>query len=238
MLNNIIKESESIKFIKKNYKFIVVIILYFLYQTSFAFGVLKSFGIDVNKINRNYRISIFALVDIIYIGIILFMFRKEIKDGLEDLKNNFEERSLASLYAWITGSLIMVISSFIISIMLKQKVSSNEALVRESIKLAPLYMLFTCSFVAPIFEEMVFRRSLYGLLKRKWEFIFLSGLAFGLLHVLGSFNNVLDFLYVIPYGAMGFCFAYLYYNTKNITLPIIIHIIHNTVLVLIQIIGG
>ena len=219
---------------KEKYKYILVILLYILYQSSFVFNILNSFGINVNK----YRIGIFAIVDIIYILIIVLMFKKEIKEGIKDLKENFSSRSISALYAWITGSIIMIVSSFIISIILKQNVSTNEALVRESIKLAPLYMLFTCSIVAPIFEEMVFRRSLYGLLKYKWLFIISSGLSFGLLHVLGSFNSILDFLYVIPYGAMGCCFAYLYYNTKNITLPIMIHIIHNTVLVLAQIIGG
>lgn len=132
----------------------------------------------------------------------------------------------------------MTLSSFLISLILKQNVSTNEALVRQSIKIAPLYMLFTCSIVAPIFEEMVFRKSLQGLIKYKWLFILISGLSFGLLHVLGSYTSWIDFLYVIPYGSMGCAFAYLLTKTNNITLPIIIHMLHNTILVTTQIIGG
>ena len=154
------------------------------------------------------------------------------------MKKNFTDRALLSINCWVVGCLIMTISSMLISLVLKQEVSENESLVRESIKLAPLYMLFTCSIVAPIFEEMVFRRSLYGLIKHKWLFILLSGLSFGLLHVIGNYNSALDFLYVIPYGAMGCCFAYLLSKTNNITLPIIIHMLHNTILVSVQIIGG
>ena len=157
--------------------------------------------------------------------------------GFKDLKKNFSKRALLSVNCWLLGCIIMTTSSFLISLILKQNVSTNEALVRESIKSAPMYMLFTCSIVAPILEEMVFRKSFYGLIKVKWLFVILSGLLFGLLHVLGSFTSPLDFLYVIPYGAMGSCFAYLLCKTDNITLPIIIHMLHNTVLVMVQIIG-
>ena len=143
------------------------------------------------------------------------MFKKEIIKGLKDLKKHFVDRALISINCWIVGCIIMTASSFLISLVLKQNVSTNEALVRESIKIAPLYMLFTCSIIAPIFEEMVFRRSLYGLIKFKWLFILISGLGFGILHVLGSYSNPLDFLYIIPYGSMGCCFAYLLTKTNN-----------------------
>ena len=132
----------------------------------------------------------------------------------------------------------MFVSTTIISFIAKKDVSTNEALVRESIKFAPLYMLFTCSIVAPIFEEMVFRKALYGLINKKWVFIFTSGISFGLLHIIGSYSSPLDLLYVIPYGAMGFSFAYLLTKTNNIMLPILVHTIHNTILVISQIIGG
>ena len=132
----------------------------------------------------------------------------------------------------------MIVSSILISIFIKQGVSNNEQAVRDSIKAAPIYMLFTCSIIAPILEEMVFRRSLKGFINNKWLYIIISGLSFGLLHVIGNNANLAEYLFVIPYGAMGCAFAYLYYKTKNISLPIIIHMIHNTILVIVQIIGG
>ena len=226
------------KWFKKNYKFLVVILLYLLYQSNFIIALISSFGINVSKIPRTPRIWLFTITDLMYVVILILMFKKEIIKGLKDLKKNFVDRTFTSLNCWIAGCFIMTVSSILISLILKQEVSQNEALVRQSIKIAPLYMLFTCSIVAPIFEEMVFRRSLYGLIRFKWLFILVSGLGFGLLHVLGSYSSALDFLYVIPYGAMGCCFAYLLTKTNNITLPIIVHMLHNTILVIIQIIGG
>ncbi|MEG2351252.1 MAG: CPBP family intramembrane glutamic endopeptidase, partial [Bacilli bacterium] len=187
---------------------------------------------------RNLRILTLITNDLIYIIILVMLFIKDIKFGLKDLKNNFSIRALLSVKCWVIGCLIMTISSLLISILIKQNLSTNEELVRKQITLAPFYMLFACSIVAPIIEEMVFRKSLSGLIKCKWLFILVSGLGFGLLHVISSYSNPLEFLYIIPYGSMGCAFAYLLTKTNNITLPIIIHMIHNTVLVLSQIYGG
>ncbi len=231
------KIEEKIKdWFKKNSKFLIVILLYLLYQSNFIIAFISSLGINVNSIPRTPRIFLFAFTDLIYIVILILMFKKEIVKGLKDLKENFLNRAILSLNCWVVGCVIMTVSSIIIGLILDQNISENESLVRQSIEIAPLYMLFTCSIIAPIFEEMVFRRSLYGFVKVKWLFIVLSGVLFGLLHVLGSYNSILDFLYVIPYGAMGSCFAYLLTKTKNITLPIIVHMLHNTILVLVQII--
>ena len=226
------------KWFKKYWKYITIIILYFLYQTNFTLALLESFNIHVDKLPRTTRITTYTMCDLVYFIILVLLFYKEIKKGLKDLKENFLSHATLSLECWVIGSFIMTISSLILSYALKQDVSTNEKLVRESIKLAPLYMLFTCSLVAPLFEEMLFRRSIRGFINNKWIFIISSGFFFGLLHVIGSYKSSLDFLYVIPYGAMGSCFAYLYYKTDNITLPIIVHMMHNTILVLSQIIGG
>ena len=223
---------------KNNYKFLIVILLYFFYYEGLLFLIPSSFGINVNLLPRFYRMILFVLNDLIYIFILLIMFRKEIIDGIKDLKDNFTKRSILAINCWIVGCFFMTISSIIISMIVKQKVAANEALVREYIKLAPLYMLFTCSLIAPIFEEMVFRRSLHGLIKNRWIFIFISGFSFGLLHVIGNNPSALEYLYIIPYGSMGCAFAYLYSKTKNISIPILVHMIHNTILVTIQILGG
>ncbi len=223
---------------KKVWKFIIVILLYFFYQLNFLISLISSFGFNILSLDKSIRIIFLIINDLIYVSILIFMFRKEIKNGLKDLKNHFQERSLTAVTCWMIGCVIMTVSSIIINALFKNGIANNEALVRKQIQLAPLYMLFTCSIVAPIFEEMVFRRAFRGLIRNNWLFIILSGASFGLLHIIGSYNSPVDLLYVIPYGSMGCCFAYMLVKTKNITLPIIVHMLHNTILVLIQIIGG
>ena len=216
----------------------MVIVLYLLYLSDFIFVFLKSNGLNVNSLPKTPRIICYTLCDLVYVVALILLFRKEIIKGLKDLKSHFLERSTLSLECWIVGCLIMTVSSLIISFILKENVSANEQAVRDSIKQAPLYMLFTCSIVAPILEEMTFRRALRGFIKWNWLFIILSGTIFGLLHVTSKDFTPLHLLYVIPYGSMGCAFAYLYAKTDNITLPIIVHMLHNTILVLVQIIGG
>lgn len=238
ILDNYLKNSKLTKWLKKYVKFFVTILIYFMYQTNFILVFLENIGLDYNKIPKGPRICLYTITDLIYLFIIIFMFRKEIKQGINDLKQNFLDRTLSGLQCWLIGSAIMTISSLIIRLITKQDISNNEQLVRDSIALAPLYMLFTCSIMAPFFEEMIFRRTISAFIKNKWIYIISSGVIFGLLHIIGSYKGPLDFLYIIPYGSMGCLFAYLYRKTNNITLPIIIHMLHNTILVIGQIIGG
>lgn len=212
--------------IKENWKFLLTIIIYILFQGNFLISLSNDLGIKISSLPKNIKIYALFANDLIYVAIIIILFWKEIKDGLNDLKNNFTKRVLISVYCWLMGCIIMSTSSIIIDFITGQSVSNNEALVRESIMAAPIYMLFTCSVVAPVLEEMVFRRALKGLIKDNWIFIITSGVLFGLLHIIGSYRTHFDLLYIIPYGAMGFSFAYLLVKTKNITLPILIHMIH------------
>ena len=224
------------KWFKKGWKYLLVILLYILYQSNFLIELVSETGLELTTLPRWIRTIILVLNDLIYVFIVLYMFRNEIKKGLKEVKKDFPRLATLSLNCWIIGSLIMTTSSIIISYITKQNTSANEALVRQSIKMAPLYMLFTCSIVAPVLEEMTFRRALKGLINNKWVFILVSGLGFGLLHVIGTgFKNPLDFLYIIPYSSMGCAFAYLLTKTNNITLPIMVHMLHNTILVLMQI---
>lgn len=224
--------------IKKYNKAILTIILYWLYQTNFLIELCNIFNINILNLPKTPRIILISLLDLLYIILLLLLHKKEIQKGLNDLKKNFYQRYNLMVKCWVIGLLIMFLSTTIINLFTKQNISSNEALLRNQIQNAPLYMLLTCSVIAPIFEEMVFRLSLYKLIKNKKIFIIFSGLLFGLLHVLGTYQAPIDLLYIIPYSAMGFSFSYLLSKTKNITLPIIIHMIHNTILVLMQIIRG
>ena len=215
---------------KNTIKAITTITLYLLYQLNFIVYLIEGIMLKIShgevsfsSINKPLRITIFGITDLIYVLIIILMFKEDIKKGLIDLKKHFNERTTLALKCWFIGCIIMVISSFIISLITKQDLSKNEEAVRDTIKLAPIYMLFTCSIVAPILEEMVFRKSINIFIKNKIFFIIVSGLCFGLLHIIGTITSPLDFLYIIPYGAMGSAFAYLLYETDNITLPIFVH---------------
>ena len=67
----------------------------------------------------------------------------------------------------------------------------------------------------------------------------MSGLIFGLIHVVGTGNEgINEILMGIPYIIMGLDFAYIYAKTKNIFTTMTLHSIHNLTLLIIQFIGG
>lgn len=230
-------ENKIKKWFIKNKKYLLTFLLYILYQGSFLFSIFSLFNIRLSSLSRNAKIGLLFVDSLIYVIILIFMYKKDIKKGIDEFKKNKEKSITIALKCWTFGCVIMYVSSIIISYINKQDISNNEQAVRESIKVAPLYMLFSCSIVAPLFEELVFRKSLKELVKNKWVFIILSGVIFGGLHVIGTYKNPIDILYIIPYGSMGCAFAYLLSKTDNITLPIMVHMIHNTILVVIQMIG-
>ena len=45
-------------------------------------------------------------------------------------------------------------------------------------------------------------------------------------------TSLIEILYIIPYGALGFFFAKAFYETDNIFSSISVHMIHNTIAVL------
>ncbi|MGB4984794.1 MAG: type II CAAX endopeptidase family protein [Erysipelotrichaceae bacterium] len=137
--------------------------------------------------------------------------------------------------------LIIYAGNFILS-MLIGMINHNEAVnqveIEGLVKVAPLMFAFMTCIMAPIVEELVFRYSIDGFMKKhfnKWVYILVSGLSFGLLHVIsGSISNPLDFLYVFLYGYIGCVLAYAYLeNDRNLIYPIGIHFVNNLIGVII-----
>ncbi|MBO7358176.1 MAG: CPBP family intramembrane metalloprotease [Lachnospiraceae bacterium] len=86
---------------------------------------------------------------------------------------------------------------------------------------SPIPRIITVGILAPIFEELIFRKLLVDRLSRYSSFmaIIVSGLFFGLYH--GNFSQ---FFFAT---GIGFLFAFLYSKTGKIHLTIILHMIVN-----------
>ncbi|MGN0233503.1 MAG: lysostaphin resistance A-like protein [Bacteroidaceae bacterium] len=87
------------------------------------------------------------------------------------------------------------------------------------------YGVLSITIVAPVCEEMLFRESMLGGMLRDgvkpWGAILLSALLFGILHVnpaqlLGTFG-------------IGFLLGIVYWKTGNAVLPILLHMLNNTI---------
>ena len=192
------------------------------------------FNIDVN----NYTASDLAIVntftDLILVLILIILYFKELKKEFKSFKKNWKLNMDTAFKYWFIGLMIMCISNIAIGLITDLSTSSNEQAVQTLVSSTPYLMLFTAGILAPIAEELTFRKGVYKIFKNKWVYATASGLIFGLLHVIGS-DNILEYLYVIPYGSLGFFFALTYYDTKSIYPSIIMHAIHNSALILLSI---
>ena len=125
----------------------------------------------------------------------------------------------------------MITSNFIITMFTTTQVAQNQDNIVETLKQAPIYTFIVTVLIAPILEELVFRMSFRKIFaKTDFLFILFSGLIFGSMHVIGSFENPIDLLFIIPYSIPGFVFAYTLAKSKNICVPMSLHFIHNGVM--------
>ena len=116
------------------------------------------------------------------------------------------------------------------------KISENEDTIRQLIKTMPIYISFSTIIYAPFVEELIYRKCFRGLISNKYLFVILSGLVFGLMHVISGNQNINDILMGIPYIIIGLDFAYIYYKTNNIFATMQFHFLHNLLLFIIQLI--
>lgn len=195
------------------------------------------FDIDTSTFS-DYQIVLYSFFcNIIYLIVIVFCYfktlKKDFKPFFKNFANNFEE---AFKYYFI-GLGIMIFSNIIITFVLNGGVGDNEETVRSYINIAPFLMLLEVSIYAPFAEELLFRKSIRDVVSNKWLYILLSGFIFGALH-LTSLSSLMDFVYLIPYCSLGFAFSYIYAKSDNIYSTICIHAMHNTITIVLYLLGA
>lgn len=220
--------------IKKIGLFILLFIL-FLYSDLIYLVPLSYLGIDINSFSYNIQ-TIFSLFSSFVLAIIIIVIYKNyLKEKLIDFKKNFKFYFDDGMKYWFIGLVGMCVTNLLIGIFSPVNEANNEVLVQEMLKLSPILSFISATFFAPFLEEMLFRKSLGDIFKNKKVMVIVSGLVFGLLHVVFSLETPWDLLYVVPYGFLGSAFAYMLDKYENVFVPITFHMLHNGMLTFISI---
>ncbi len=214
----------------------IIVFLIFNFSIYFQYIPVKLFNIDLKNISNTMAVALSSFSSILTFIILFFIYRKDLKKYFKDFIKNKEDYMDIGIRCWMIGLLIMFISNFILNIVLKAGGANNEKAVQSMIKTLPLLMFIDAGLIAPFNEEIVFRKTLKDIFKDKWSFVIISFLLFGVAHVIGSAKTLFDYLYIIPYGALGAAFAYAYHKTNNLFTSIAIHMLHNTILIIVAII--
>ncbi len=219
---------------KKMITGILVFISFFVSNKIILF-LLGLFGINLYELSNVGRQIGGLIVSLVLPTILVIIYRKTFKDDFKKIKGNFRQYLEVIVPAYIIGIIVMMFSNLFIQLFFRLPIATNEQEIRILFASLPVYIFISAAFIGPLEEELVFRKALKDVFKNKLLYILGSGIIFGSLHVIPSLTNPLELLYIIPYSSLGVCFAYIYAKTDNIWCSVIVHILHNTVMLLIQI---
>lgn len=180
------------------------------------------------------KIYIWFLYPVIF-TIIFIPFRKELINNFKVFKNNFRQYNSLVLKTWIKSLLLMGIINIIIQLITNTNTSKNQENIQMMFDSLPILVVVLTTIYAPIVEELLFRGVFRKFISNKYAFILISGISFGLLHVINDLNQVSEILYLFTYGTLGCFLASLYYKTNNLCSNIYFHFLQNTLAVIAMI---
>ncbi len=228
MKKNLERINTTLNNIEDKGKYILIFILYFL---GFVLGPSLFYSI----VNKFYPIDDIMIANLIGNGLysvfIFIILHKVLINDFKKLKKNKINNMRIMFKWWGIGLAIMMFSNLIINeIVFNGSIAANEEANREIILASPYLSIFLAVFLAPFVEELTFRYGLRKIFKNVWFYAITSGVIFGLLHAIAgieSAKDLIELLYIIPYGALGFAFSVIYYKTDNIWVNIFTHMLHN-----------
>lgn len=229
-MNNLLKKIKTKKWIV----FISLFLCFLFLDTIFAI-IYYYCGGNLKNLTIYETIYFVLLKYLVLIFIFILLYSNYLKEKWIDFKKNIKDYFEISFRNWLVGFIIMIISNLIINYFVSG-LGQNESNVQTLIAKMPIIAFFITTLLAPFIEEIIFRKSLQDCFNNKVLYMIISGILFGLVHVIGA-NNNLEYLLIIPYGALGFMFAKTINETDNIYSTILLHMLHNGVLTILLIIG-
>ncbi len=229
------------EFLKKYLKYIkfVIAVTLFFFGSYIQYLPVIFFKIDVNTISNVTKSYLNLFSNSIISLILVLMYLKDIIRNIKDLIKEKLKPLDKAFNCWFVGVMVMIISNLLITYINNGSSSNNEEAIKLILSSSPILSYINIALLGPIIEELVFRESFKQVFKNKWIYLFTSGIIFGALHVIMSpINSIVDYLYLIPYCSMGLAFAYMYYETDNITTSLSMHIFHNTLNVISSLLLG
>ena len=201
-------------------------LFFFLVAFLGTFIMPSEFASTINKVIKNTQVAT-ILGNALFILLLYLMYKKDLDKEFKTFKKNFKSNFKTGFKYYIAGLISMIVFNLFIAIIIKD-VSANENIVREMLFKFPVYTMFSIAVIAPLSEELTFRKSMDPLLKNKWIYALSCGLLFGACHLIAGEFKLINLLYLLPYGSLGFVFALMDRETKTTFTSIMMHMLHNT----------
>ena len=219
----------NIKNFKKWILPILILISYkFIFDKMISYIVINRAG----NFSKSILIGNFIVAIILFL-LIKFIFKGKLNSIDSSEKMDLKKSIIISILVFVFTMLIIYLASYIESILKLEVYSLNAKNVLGTERLNLIVSLFSMALVS-IYEEMVYRRILFGYLYDLFlgcnEYIryitsaLISAIIFGSIHD-GFFHPAM-----IQYITHGFILSGLYLYTKRISSPIIVHVLFNLLL--------
>lgn len=218
--------------VKNIFKLIISFVLFFNLSLVIAY-IFKLVGINYSDFNYIDYACLNTFIELIMFVVVLLFYKKYLKKDLVLFKLNkkdYIKKIISYFLIFLVVKYGVALFSSLLLVMLGSDLvtSENQETVVTLAKTLPFMMMISTSLLAPFVEEGIFRLGIRKVINNKYLFILVSGLIFGFMHI---FPTELP-LYValiesLNYVTMGLLLAYIYNETDNIYVVIIIHALNN-----------
>lgn len=150
-----------------------------------------------------------------------------------DIAKGYVYMILASIGATAIVSVIGYVFNY------AQPISMNQqAIERALFSSNGILIVFMTVLFAPVLEELIFRKAMFGFFRNQWLALAVSSLIFGFIHVSQETTALAFITNLITYSASGVALGYVYIKNKNnVWASILVHAAANAVsvsIILIQ----
>lgn len=218
--------------VKNIFKLIISFVLFFNLSLVIAY-IFKLVGINYSDFNYIDYACLNTFIELIMFVVVILFYKKYLKKDLVLFKLNkkdYIKKIVSYFLIFLVVKYGVAIFSSLLLVMLGSDLvtSENQEAVVNLAKKLPFMMMISTSLLAPFVEEGIFRLGIRKVINNKYLFILVSGLIFGFMHI---FPTELP-LYValiesLNYVTMGLLLAYIYNETDNIYVVVIIHALNN-----------
>lgn len=218
--------------VKNIFKLIISFVLFFNLSLVIAY-IFKLVGINYSDFNYIDYACLNTFIELIMFVVVLLFYKKYLKKDLVLFKLNkkdYIKKIISYFIIFLVVKYGVALFSSLLLVMLGSDLvtSENQETVVTLAKTLPFMMMISTSLLAPFVEEGIFRLGIKKVINNKYLFILVSGLIFGFMHI---FPTELP-LYValiesLNYVTMGLLLAYIYNETDNIYVVVIIHALNN-----------
>ena len=209
--------------------YLAILLLYIAMQFGslpISQGMIKIFtdnGLDVKE--ASYQGTAWGLFIVNSLAIIAFLMVIRTDKKFWNVFKGKKETILKSVFWGVIGFFLALGGQMIAGI-IEQAIgiengSENTARLTEVAAVAPILIVCIVLF-APILEEIVFRRVVFGGIYTKTNF-WIAAIASAF--IFAAVHNELE--HILVYLMPGLVFSYIYYKTKRIWTPMIAHMLMN-----------